>query len=110
MEENKENVEETNLTENQEIVKNETTEENTEKVEEVVAKEEKKTEENFVKTEDFDWDEFESESDSYSSNDRAKLEEIYNKTLSTITENEVVDGTVIAKTAREVVINIGYKS
>ena len=35
---------------------------------------------------------------------------VYDKTLSTIVENECVDGTVIAMNKREVVINIGYKS
>ena len=109
MKENEEKVEETKSVENQEVVKNETTEEKAENVEKVV-EEEKKAEENFVKAEDFNWDEFETEVDSYSSKDRAKYEEIYDKTLSTINENEVIDGTVIAKTNREVVINIGYKS
>ena len=35
---------------------------------------------------------------------------MYDKTLSTIAENEVVDGTVISLNKREVVVNIGYKS
>src|SRR6056297_4281047 len=35
---------------------------------------------------------------------------MYDQTLSTITENEVIDGTVVSMTKREVVINIGYKS
>ena len=89
MKENEEKVEETKSVENQEVVKNETTEEKAENVEKVV-EEEKKAEENFVKAEDFNWDEFETEVDSYSSKDRAKYEEIYDKTLSTINENEVI--------------------
>jgi small subunit ribosomal protein S1 len=35
---------------------------------------------------------------------------MYSDTLSTIAENEVIDGTVISMNKREVVINIGYKS
>jgi len=35
---------------------------------------------------------------------------MYDETLSTIAENEVVDGSVISMNKREVVINIGYKS
>ncbi|MBR6251486.1 MAG: 30S ribosomal protein S1 [Bacteroidales bacterium] len=34
----------------------------------------------------------------------------YEKTLSTVAEKEVVDGTVIAITKREVVVNVGFKS
>ncbi len=58
----------------------------------------------------FDWDKFETEEDEYSKKDRASLEAMYDKTLSTISENEVVDGTVVTVTKREVVVNIGYKS
>ena len=61
-------------------------------------------------TQEFDWDNLEEESDSYSKEDRARFEEIYDQTLSTINVNEVVDGTVISMNKREVVINIGYKS
>ena len=60
--------------------------------------------------EEFDWDKFETDQDEYSSSERADLESIYDETLSTISENEVIDGTVIDMTSREVVINIGYKS
>jgi small subunit ribosomal protein S1 len=66
--------------------------------------------ENELIAEEFDWDNFEDDSDSYSKKDRAKYEAMYDKTLSTINVNEVVDGTVISLNKREVVINIGYKS
>jgi len=59
---------------------------------------------------DFDWNKYSKKSDIYSTNLRGELENLYNKTLSTITENEVVDGSVVGMTSREVVINIGYKS
>ena len=62
------------------------------------------------KKEEFDWDNFEKEVDGYSSEERQELEKLYDDTMSTIGENEVVDGTVVAITKREVIINIGYKS
>ncbi|MDX9933191.1 MAG: 30S ribosomal protein S1, partial [Bacteroidales bacterium] len=46
----------------------------------------------------------------YSAAEREKLEGLYVKTLSQITEKEVIDGTVIAKTDREIFVNIGFKS
>ena len=39
-----------------------------------------------------------------------EFESLYDETLSTIAVDEVVIGTVIQMTSREVVINIGYKS
>ena len=57
----------------------------------------------------FDWDAFE-DSDVSANAKKVELAELYNKTLSTVAEKEVVDGTVIAMNKREVVVNIGYKS
>jgi len=59
--------------------------------------------------ENFDWESY-AEDAIYSKDQRNELETMYNQTLSTIGENEVVEGTVIAMTKREVFINIGYKS
>ncbi len=59
--------------------------------------------------ENFDWESY-AEDAIYSKDQRNELETMYNQTLSTIGENEVVEGTVIALTKREVFINIGYKS
>ena len=59
---------------------------------------------------DFDWDSVSNKGTGYSAEKRKQLESEYDKTLSSITENQVIDGTVIAITSREVVINIGYKS
>ncbi len=64
---------------------------------------------NVEKLNDFDWEGIVKQDD-YSPEQRVKYESMYDKTLSTIAENEVVDGTVISMTKREVVINIGYKS
>jgi small subunit ribosomal protein S1 len=59
--------------------------------------------------EDFDWDSFETE-ELRSSPKYKEYESLYDETLSTIAVDEVVIGTVIQMTSREVVINIGYKS
>lgn len=62
-----------------------------------------------VKAEEFNWDDFEAE-EKRTSPKFAEYEAIYDKTLSTIAVDQVVKGTVIQMTNREVVINIGYKS
>jgi small subunit ribosomal protein S1 len=59
--------------------------------------------------EDFDWDSL-SNNAGVSKTHEKDLEEMYNNTLSTIQEKEVVDGSVISMNKREVVVNIGYKS
>jgi len=58
---------------------------------------------------DFDWVTFESE-ESHTSPKYREYEALYDKTLSTVAVDEVVIGTVIQMTSREVVVNIGYKS
>jgi small subunit ribosomal protein S1 len=60
--------------------------------------------------EDFDWDSLESGLDSYTKKRRNELEDLYNSTLNTVQEKEVVEGTVISMNKREVVVDIGYKS
>jgi small subunit ribosomal protein S1 len=62
-----------------------------------------------VKPEEFDWDAYENDAPAASAS-RTELEELYTKTMSSIAENEVIDGTVVALNKREVLINIGYKS
>lgn len=58
----------------------------------------------------FDWEAFEEVSMEATKDGKSKYEELYDKTLSTVAELEVTDGTVIMMNSREVVINIGYKS
>ncbi len=58
----------------------------------------------------FDWDTFEQGEVFGSKSSKEELEQMYDKTLSTISEKEVIEGEVIAVTKREVVINIGFKS
>jgi small subunit ribosomal protein S1 len=59
---------------------------------------------------DFDWDNFSKEEEPARDSERVRFENMYDETLSTIAEAEVVDGTVISMNKREVVINIGFKS
>jgi small subunit ribosomal protein S1 len=59
---------------------------------------------------DFDWNAIGKKQDKYSEDERKRLENIYDKTLSSITEHEVITGTVVGRNAREIVVNIGYKS
>ena len=58
----------------------------------------------------FDWDAFETEADEAAAANRTQLEAIYENSLNLIREKEVVDGTVISISKKEVVVNIGYKS
>ena len=74
--------------------------ENTEKIQKVKP----------VPSEDFDWSSDAKKHDSYKAEDRARMEEMYEKTMSQIGDHEVIEGTVVAKTSREVVVNIGFKS
>ncbi len=58
----------------------------------------------------FDWNSDPKKDDNYKSEERMKLEAMYEKTMSQIGDHEVIEGTVVAKTVREVVVNIGFKS
>ncbi len=57
---------------------------------------------------DFDWDAL--SLDGYTLAQRSELSDVYTNTLTSINEKEVIEGTVIAITKREVVVNIGFKS
>jgi small subunit ribosomal protein S1 len=59
---------------------------------------------------DFDWSSIGKKNDNYSSDERTKLDEMYGKSLSTIADAQTMQGTVVSKNTREVVVNIGYKS
>ena len=58
---------------------------------------------------DFDWAAFEN-GVTETSQSHEELEKAYDQTLGRVNENEVVEGTVISISKREVVVNIGYKS
>lgn len=59
---------------------------------------------------EFDWNAIGKKHEAYNPADRKRLEDIYDKTLSTIGDHEVLDGLVVGLTNREVVVNIGFKS
>lgn len=61
-----------------------------------------------VPVDKFDWDTFETEN--VYDNDKKVIEDLYDQTLSKVSENEVVEGTVVTFNKREVIVNIGYKS
>ena len=60
-------------------------------------------------TGEFNWDAYEA-AGGYTNDERMRYDEVYEKTLSTITEKEVVPGTIVSIGKKEVVVNIGYKS
>ncbi len=60
-------------------------------------------------TGEFNWDAYEREGKG-NAEERARYDELYERTLSTINEHEVVEGTVVQVGKKEVVVNIGYKS
>jgi small subunit ribosomal protein S1 len=59
---------------------------------------------------DFDWNSIGKKQDNYSTEEKQKLDELYGQKLSTITDLQIIEGVVVAKNNREVVVNIGYKS
>ena len=59
---------------------------------------------------DFDWDNLDNGKGTLAEKKSQDLVDLYNNTLSTIQDKEVVDGSVISMNKREVVVNIGYKS
>ncbi|MCE9537817.1 MAG: 30S ribosomal protein S1 [Bacteroidetes bacterium] len=63
-----------------------------------------------VELENFDWNAVGKKQEGYTKEEREKLESVYEKTLKSIAANEIIDGKVVAKNSKEVVVNIGYKS
>lgn len=63
-----------------------------------------------VAPDQFDWDAFESEVAVYGDSAKSDIAAAYDQTLSKVVENDVVEGTVVAISKREVIVNIGYKS
>ncbi|WP_341227727.1 30S ribosomal protein S1 [uncultured Arcticibacterium sp.] len=61
---------------------------------------------------EFDWDRVSKKGigSGYSAEETAELSKVYEETLTTIEEKDVVTATVVGVTAREVLLNIGFKS
>jgi small subunit ribosomal protein S1 len=57
---------------------------------------------------DFNWEGLELQG--YTQVERSELSDRYEKTLTSINEKEVIEGTVMMITKKEVIINLGYKS
>jgi small subunit ribosomal protein S1 len=112
-------VAEEKAAEKEEVVAEETIEAAPETKEELAAEEKTEVAEKKPKTkaketsaepEEFDWASLEVGLDAYSESERDKLANLYNDTLNTVSEKEVLTGTVISLNKREVVVDIGYKS
>ena len=61
---------------------------------------------------EFDWDRADSKGFGYgySTDERSRMEQLYDDTLSQVGEKEVVTGVVVGITDREIILNIGFKS
>ena len=59
---------------------------------------------------DFDWSSIGKKKSVYTEKERETLTQSYEDTFSQLAEQQVVEGTIVAKNNREVVINIGFKS
>jgi small subunit ribosomal protein S1 len=63
-----------------------------------------------VELEAFDWNAVGKKGEGYTQEEREKLDSMYEKTLKSVAANEIIDGKVVSKNNKEVVVNIGYKS
>ncbi|MCQ2374764.1 MAG: 30S ribosomal protein S1 [Salinivirgaceae bacterium] len=59
--------------------------------------------------ENFDWEAYE-KGIVVTAEEHANLEQLYSNTLSSVSEGEVFEGTIVSINKREVLVNIGYKS
>lgn len=63
-----------------------------------------------VDLDSFDWGSVGKKGESYTTAEREQLDSLYEKTLKSVAANEIIDGKVVSKNNKEVVVNIGYKS
>lgn len=64
----------------------------------------------FAPLADFNWDAIGKKSQNYSADERSKMETMYENTLQSVTEHDVIDGSIVAITSKDLLVNIGYKS
>jgi len=58
----------------------------------------------------FNWDSTGKGWNDYSTEERTKMEQLYDQTLNAVVEHDIVDGTVVSISTKDVLINIGFKS
>ena len=63
-----------------------------------------------VAPEQFDWDSFESGLDADARKEKSDLEEIYNGSLNSLNDNDVLVGRVVRLTDKEAIVDINFKS
>ena len=66
--------------------------------------------ENIQPDPEFNWDKYESGESEYSDEEKKQLESLYTQNLSVVGERQLIPGTVVNITDRDVVLNIGFKS
>ncbi|HTA84177.1 MAG TPA: 30S ribosomal protein S1 [Bacteroidia bacterium] len=59
---------------------------------------------------EINWETIGKKQDQYTAADRDRMASAYEKTLTSISEHQVLEGKVVEKTSKDVVININYKS
>ncbi len=64
----------------------------------------------FAPLADFNWDAIGKKSQNYSADERSKMETMYENTLHSVTEHDVIDGIIVSVTTKDLLVNIGYKS
>jgi small subunit ribosomal protein S1 len=76
------------------------------------AKKESKPKKEEIVVEEFDWDAVSTKGfgDGYTAKEKEDMATMYEGTLNTITEREVVEATVVSVSNRDVILNIGFKS
>ena len=60
-------------------------------------------------TEEFNWENFENEQ-AYSEDEKKKLEDLYLETLASLNSSDIIEGVVLKKTDKDVIIDISGKS
>jgi small subunit ribosomal protein S1 len=61
-------------------------------------------------SQEFNWEGMGKKGEMYKASERENFEKMYSTTLSTINEHEIIDGKVVGMNAKDVLVNIGYKS
>lgn len=59
---------------------------------------------------EFDWNAVGKKAEVYSEKERKEWETMYEETLKSIANHEVLDGVIVGKTSKDLLVNIGYKS